>query len=226
MGEALALKRAGARGVKVFALEGEGGLTPGGVHEGLNSAWGLALDNLFYIVDWNDSGIDDHPVSSVVYGAPQGWFGSHGWRVYVRSSEPVGAGHAGHQAMVLVQPGSGSFGRLVKTRKGRGYLKHDIPSHGAPHKINDELFWETKSEFAESMERSLPTWEVRALGPRRTPAGVRGKPQGGDRRPASRSGTGGLPGQSPGRTGGKRSRGDSKLPAGQGWDPLERRTTL
>ena len=30
-GEALALKRAGAAGVKVFAFEGEGGLTPGGV---------------------------------------------------------------------------------------------------------------------------------------------------------------------------------------------------
>ena len=30
-GEALALKRAGAAGVKVFFLEGEGGLTPGGV---------------------------------------------------------------------------------------------------------------------------------------------------------------------------------------------------
>ncbi|MCD4674337.1 MAG: hypothetical protein K8R77_16870 [Anaerolineaceae bacterium] len=40
-GEALALKRAGAQGVKVFMLEGEAGLTPGVVHEPLNSAWGL-----------------------------------------------------------------------------------------------------------------------------------------------------------------------------------------
>jgi len=39
-GEALALKRAGAKGVKVFALEGEGGLTPGVVHETMNFAWG------------------------------------------------------------------------------------------------------------------------------------------------------------------------------------------
>ena len=53
-GVALALKRAGAEGVKVFVLEGEGGLTPGAVHETANSAWGLALDNLYFLVDWND----------------------------------------------------------------------------------------------------------------------------------------------------------------------------
>jgi len=32
-GEALALKRAGAEGVKVFAMDGEVGLTPGAAHE-------------------------------------------------------------------------------------------------------------------------------------------------------------------------------------------------
>ncbi len=80
-GEALALKRAGAQGVKVFAVEGEGGLTPGVNHEMMNSAWGLGLDNLYFLVDWNDFGIDDQPVSNVVYGTPEDWFGSHGWRV-------------------------------------------------------------------------------------------------------------------------------------------------
>jgi transketolase len=36
----------------------------------------------------------------------------------------------------------------VKTRKGREYLKYDNKSHGSPHKINSELFWETKRPFA------------------------------------------------------------------------------
>jgi len=80
-GEAMALKRAGAQGVKVFAVEGEAGLTPGVNHEMMNSAWGLGLDNLYFLVDWNDFGIDDQPVSKVVYGSPDDWFGSHGWRV-------------------------------------------------------------------------------------------------------------------------------------------------
>jgi transketolase len=36
-----------------------------------------------------------------------------------------------------------------KTRKGRGYLKYDNVVHGVPHKMNCELFWETKRPFAE-----------------------------------------------------------------------------
>ncbi|MCJ7626445.1 MAG: hypothetical protein MUO76_23380, partial [Anaerolineaceae bacterium] len=82
VGEALALKRAGAQGVRVFALEGEGGLTPGANHEAMNTAWGLALDNLYFILDWNNYGIDDHPISKIVYGGPSDWFSGHGWRVY------------------------------------------------------------------------------------------------------------------------------------------------
>ncbi len=44
-----------------------------------------------------------------------------------------------------------------KTRKGRGYLKYDNASHGAPHPLNSALFWDTKREFAERVWRlSLP----------------------------------------------------------------------
>ena len=60
-GEALALKLAGASEVKVFVFEGEGGLTPGSAHEVKNMAWGLGLDNLVFLVDWNDFGIDPRP---------------------------------------------------------------------------------------------------------------------------------------------------------------------
>ncbi len=60
-GEALSLKLAGAGQVKVFVFEGEGGLTPGAAHETKNTAWGLGLDNLVFMVDWNDFGIDPRP---------------------------------------------------------------------------------------------------------------------------------------------------------------------
>jgi transketolase len=150
-GLALALKRAGAEGTKVFAFEGEAGLTPGAAHEMMNSAWGLALDNLYLVLDWNDFGIDDHPVSSVVYGTPQDWFGSHGWRVFGAESgsewEPVS------QAILSMvygdNPGRAPSVTWLKTRKGRGYLKYDNPSHGSPHAMDSETFWETKRPFAE-----------------------------------------------------------------------------
>jgi transketolase len=150
-GIALALKRAGAEGVKVFILEGEGGLTPGAAHETANSAWGLALDNLVYLVDWNDFGIDDHPVSRSVYGAPSDWFGAHGWRVagtqQGESWEAVT--RVLTETLRADNPQKVPTAIWVRTRKGRGYLKYDNASHGTPHLRNSEAFWETKRPFAE-----------------------------------------------------------------------------
>ena len=149
-GEAFALKRAGAKGVKVFALEGEGGLTPGVVHETMNSAWGLGLDNLYFLVDWNDFGIDERRCSSVVYGTPEDWFGSHGWRVFgTESGSEWGPLSQTLLSMVMTDnPDQAPSVTWFKTRKGRGYLKYDNASHGAPHPLNSPLFWDTKREFA------------------------------------------------------------------------------
>ncbi len=150
-GEALALKRAGAQGVKVFAIEGEGGLTPGVVHETMNSAYGLGLDNLYMLLDWNDFGIDDHPISSVVYGAPIDWFSAHGWRVV--GTEEGSAWEPVTQTLLSLvmgeNPQHAPNAAWFKTRKGRGYLKYDNASHGVPHKMNSAEFWEIKREFAE-----------------------------------------------------------------------------
>ena len=150
-GIALALKRAAADGVKVFAFEGETGLTTGSSYETMNSAWGLALDNLYFVVDWNDYGIDDRPVSSVVHGGPKDWFAAHGWRVFgtEHGSEwrPVTEALL---TMVLTQNLEQAPSMTwLKTRKGRGYLKYDNISHGAPHSRNSDIFWETKRDFAE-----------------------------------------------------------------------------
>jgi len=151
VGEALALKRAGAHGVKVFALEGDAGLTPGANHEAMNSAWAMALDNLFYLIDWNDYGIDDHPLSTTVYGTPTEWFASHGWRVFsAELGNDWGPVAQAILTMVLSEnPERRPSVAWLKTRKGRDYLKYDNVSHGAPHKINSPEFWETKRRFAE-----------------------------------------------------------------------------
>jgi len=151
LGEALALKRAGAGSVRVFALEGEGGLTPGANHEVMNSAWGLALDNLTFIVDWNDYGIDDHPLSAVVPGGPAEWFGAHGWRVYGTMQgedwEEVARAILGSQQAENHARAPAAV--WTRTRKGRGYLKYDSASHGSPHPMDSEAFWQTKQPFME-----------------------------------------------------------------------------
>lgn len=149
-GEALALKYAGAPDVKVFAFEGEGGFTTGASHETINSAWGLGLGNLVYFMDWNDFGIDNRPFSSIVYGGPEDWFGSHGWHV-----EGAEDGENWEQVInayykLLVENANPNVPKVIysKTRKGRGYHVYDNKSHGAAHKRNSELFWRTKEDFA------------------------------------------------------------------------------
>ena len=149
-GEAIALKRAGATGVKVFGFEGEGGHTAGVWHETKNSAYGLGLDNLNIVLDWNDFGIDAHRTSSIVAGTPRDWFDSYGWHVHEAADgsdwndvmKAMSAMVSGDNP--AQRPGM-MFGRTIK---GRGYHKIDAPSHGAPHAMNSELFWKCRADFA------------------------------------------------------------------------------
>ena len=157
-GEALALKLAGAGEVKVFAVEGEGGLTPGGAHETKNSAWGLGLSNLIFLVDWNDFGIDLRRASSVVFGGPDEWFRPYGWRVL---GTELGMDW-GPVTRTLLDVAHGPNPEAVpsvawfRTRKGRGYGKYDAPSHGTPHALNSPEFWTVRKRF---MERYGVTYE-------------------------------------------------------------------
>ncbi len=151
VGEALALKHAGAGEVKVFAMEGEGGHTAGAHHESKNSAYGLGLDNLVVLFDWNDHGIDSFANSEVVFGDPKLWYEAHGWRTAgSESGEDYGAITRAllevvHDEATDGRPGCAWF----KTRKGRGYHKFDFESHGAAHKRNSDLFWRCRKDFQE-----------------------------------------------------------------------------
>ncbi|MCE9595380.1 MAG: transketolase [Planctomycetes bacterium] len=149
LGEAMALKHAGAGDVKVFAVEGEGGHTAGAHHEVKNSAWGLGLDNLVYLFDWNDHGIDSRAHSEVVHGTPPEWFAPYGWRV---DGTEQGENYAEiTRALLAITQDKKTDMRpgmvWVKTRKGRGYYKFDAASHGTPHKRNSELFWKCRDDF-------------------------------------------------------------------------------
>jgi transketolase len=148
-GEALALKLAGAGDVRVFVVEGEGGLTAGASHETRNAAWGLGLSNLVFLVDWNDFGIDDFAASSVVPGTPETWFGCYGWRVAgtMEGSEWAPVTRAVLEAARGENPERVPSVAWFRTRKGRGYGKYDNKSHGSPHAMNSAPFWELRKAF-------------------------------------------------------------------------------
>jgi transketolase len=150
-GEAMALKRAGARGVKVFGIEGEGGHTAGCWHETKNTAYGLGLDNLHMILDWNDFGIDPHSYSSIVHGSPRDWFASYGWDIH--EAENGSDWTQVTRGLLEMTQGQGTPLRpsmlFGKTTKGRGYHKIDAASHGSPHALNSDLFWQCRADFSE-----------------------------------------------------------------------------
>ena len=150
-GIAMALKRAGMEEVNVFAYEGEGGHTAGAHHETKNSAWGLGLSNLNYLLDWNDFGIDSFSAHSVVPGTPRDWFEPYGFRVHgaENGSDWLSVTRA-LLGMTRAEEKQGRPGATwLKTRKGREYGKYDYASHGSPHKTNSPEYWETKRVFME-----------------------------------------------------------------------------
>ncbi|MBI5487134.1 MAG: transketolase [Deltaproteobacteria bacterium] len=152
VGQAFALRAARAAGVRVWTVEGEGGLTPGGASEARNAAWGLGLGNLVLLLDWNDFGIDERPFSSVIPGTPVTWLEQGGWRVHLveRGEDPV---ELARGLLVLSRDADDAGDRplalVFRTRKGRGYGKFDAKSHGSPHKRRSPEFWATKHPFAE-----------------------------------------------------------------------------
>lgn len=151
VGQALALKRAGAGQVRVFGLEGEGGHTAGCWHEAKNSAYGLGLDNLCVILDWNDYGIDPGATSAIVHGTPRDWFAPYGWDVHEAVDGSDWAQVTGALLAMTHGPGTPLRPRMMfgRTRKGRGYHKFDAASHGSPHRMNDGNFWRCRRDFAD-----------------------------------------------------------------------------
>ena len=138
----------------------------GATYETINSAWGLGLDNLIYHLDWNDYGIDSRPFSSVLYGTPENWFGGHGWQVVGVENGECWEEITKAYYNVLVGDPEPSKPKIVycKTRKGRGYLKYDFHIHGSPHKMNSNLFWETKRNLQVSMTLILRILEGLQVG--------------------------------------------------------------
>jgi len=156
-GEALAHKLAGTDQVKVFAFEGEGGLSTGATHETLNSAWGLGLGNIVYYIDWNDYGIDSRPFSSIVKSTPKELFETSGWHVEGTDDNEDWSSFTEAYYDLLVGNSKDNIPKMVyaKSRKGRGYHVFDEKSHGVPHKRNSDLFWKTKADFSEKYDVSF-----------------------------------------------------------------------
>ncbi len=68
-------------------------------------------------------------------------------------------------------------GLVARRARAAATCKYDNPSHGAPHKMNSEIFWETKKPFAEKYGAKFANFGGPApADPAGAAGGVRGQP--------------------------------------------------
>lgn len=153
----------GADAPKVHLIEGEGGITPGRVHETLSAAATLGLANLVLHLDWNQASIDSDRVCGDESGpgdyvpwSPAELFALHDWNVVDagdgRKIEQVLAAQRTAMSLRTGQPTA----IVYRTTKGEGYGIEGRGSHGAGHPFCSDGYFNALSRFEAAFQVKLP----------------------------------------------------------------------
>jgi len=144
-------------------IEGEGGMTPGRVHEALATAATARLGNVFLHVDWNQASIDSNRVcrdgetpGEYVQWNPAELCAFHDWNVVF-----VPDGHDFSQVLaaqrLAVGIGNDQPTAIVyRTQKGWKYGISGRESHGAGHKFCSEGYYGSLAEFESTFGVRFP----------------------------------------------------------------------
>ncbi|MFA6002883.1 MAG: hypothetical protein WC881_02325 [Elusimicrobiota bacterium] len=161
-----ALDAYGASAPRVHLLEGEGGMTPGRVHEALGMAGTIGLSNLRLHVDWNQASIDSNRVCAAagctgdyVQWDPLEFLALHDWNVIdagdgmdfrrVLSAQKLAAAMTNGQPTAIV----------YRTTKGWNYGIEGRSSHGAGHAFCSEGYYQAVAPFERKFKTQLPRFE-------------------------------------------------------------------
>lgn len=140
-------------------IEGEGGMTPGRVHENLAHLWALSVWNLVIHVDWNNASIDADSVcpngkspGQYVHWTPYELALLHGHNVvYVENGRDnnhikVSQDYAFSD---LVSQKKAPTLIAYRTLKGEGYLE-GRKSHGAGYKLDSDEYFKAQKIFEDT----------------------------------------------------------------------------
>jgi len=148
---------------RVHMIEGEGGMTPGRVHEALAAAATAQLHNAVLHVDWNQASIDSDQVCRDEKGAgeyvqwnPVDLTQLHDW-----NSILVADGHdfrqiLAAQRLALSLDNKLPTAVLYRTIKGWKYGMQGRVSHGAGHKFCSEEYYSSLKEFESTFGQQFP----------------------------------------------------------------------
>lgn len=147
----------------VHIVEGEGGMTPGRVHEALATAATVRLRNVFLHVDWNQASIDSNRVcgdhdqpGEYVQWNPAELCYFHDWNVVL-----VPEGHdfneiVAAQKFALTLDTGQPTAVVYRTVKGWKYGVQGRESHGAGHKFCSDGYYASLAEFESTFRTPLP----------------------------------------------------------------------
>lgn len=144
----------GARGPRVHIVEGEGGLTPGRVHEAIAAAATMGLGNLTAHIDWNQASIDSNRVCAdgsglgdYVQWDPLELFALHDWNVIDAGNGHDAARVLGAQRLAAGLANGQPTAIVYRTVKGWRYGVSGRASHGAGHEFCSPAYFEALRPF-------------------------------------------------------------------------------
>ncbi len=148
---------------KVHMLEGEGGMTPGRVHEALAAASATQLYNAFLHVDWNQASIDSNHVcredgvpGDYVQWDPRELCYLHDWNViFVPDGHDFRQVIAAQECAVHLESKQPTA-IVYRTTKGWKYGLEGKDSHGAGHKFCSEGYYQSLKECEAAFGVAFP----------------------------------------------------------------------
>lgn len=153
----------GENAPRVHVIEGEGGMTPGRVHEILAAAATNGLENLILHLDWNQASIDSNRVcpergepGDYVQWDPAELLHLHGWNVIFVSDGHDGARVLDAQREALALCNGRPTALVYRTVKGWRYGIEGKASHGGGHEFASEGYYRALSAFELRFAVQLP----------------------------------------------------------------------
>ena len=156
----------GADAPLVHVLEGEGGMTPGRVSEGLATAATAQLWNIKLHVDWNQASIDSNAVcrdgetpGEYVQWNPAEFCYLHDWNViYVENGKDIKQVLAAQQ-IAKEKLNDQPTAVVYRTIKGWQYGIEGRKSHGAGHDFCSDAYYETLKPMEERFGIEFPRYD-------------------------------------------------------------------
>jgi transketolase len=151
---------------RVHVLEGEGGMTPGRVHEALASAATIGLSNIILHVDFNQASIDSNHVclddkgpGEYVQWNPLELALFHDWNaIYVPNGMDFRQVLSAQHLALSINNGQPTA-VVYRTTKGWRYGIEGRTSHGAGHKFASEGYYTALLEFEDRFGAACPRFE-------------------------------------------------------------------